>query len=172
MIKVYLSNLFRFFFLILLQVIILNNIGLYNMVNPYLYVMFILLLPLETPLYLLLGLSFAMGLSIDIFSNTGGMHAAACTLMAFVRPLVLLIITPRGGYEHQPVPNLRNMGIQWFLTYSVILVLVHHLLLFQLEIFRIDEFLITFTRSILSSVFTLVLIFIAQYLTGSSKKRI
>lgn len=172
MIRIYLNNLFRFFFLLLIQIIILNNIGLYNMVNPYLYVMFILLLPLETPLYLLLSLSFLLGLSMDIFSNTGGMHAAACTLMGFVRPLILLIITPRGGYEHQPVPNLKNMGIQWFFTYSLILVLVHHLLLFQLEVFRLNEFLITFTRSILSTIFTLVLIFITQYITGSSKKRI
>lgn len=171
MIRLLLSNITRFVVLIILQVIVFNNIGLYNMINPYIYVLFVLLLPLETPLYLLLGLSFTMGLSIDIFSNTGGIHAAACTLMAFMRPLVLLIITPRGGYEHQPVPNLRNMGIQWFLTYSTILVLAHHLLLFQLEVFRINEFLITFTRSILSTVFTLVLIFISQYLTGSPQKR-
>lgn len=171
MIRLLLSNSLRFAVLVLLQVVVFNNIGLYNMVNPYVYVLFVLLLPLETPLYLLLSLSFLMGLSIDIFSNTGGMHAAASTLMAFVRPLILLIITPRGGYEHQPVPNLRNMGIQWFLTYSTILVLVHHLLLFQLEVFRINEFLITFTRSILSTIFTLVLIFISQYLTGSSQKR-
>lgn len=171
MIKLLLSNSLRFVVLVLLQVVVFNNIGLYNMVNPYVYVLFILLLPLETPLYLLLGLSFMMGLSIDVFSNTGGMHAAASTMMAFVRPLILLIITPRGGYEHQPVPNLPNMGIQWFLTYSTVLVLVHHLLLFQLEVFRINEFLITFTRSILSTIFTLVLIFISQYLTGSSQKR-
>lgn len=171
MIKLLLSNLMRFILLVILQVIIFNHIGLYNMVNPYLYVLFILLLPLETPLYLLLGLSFLMGLSIDTFSNTGGMHAAASTLMAFIRPLVLLIITPRGGYEHQPVPNLKNMGIQWFLTYSTILVTAHHLLLFQLEVFRINEFLITFTRSVLSTLFTLILIFLSQYLTGSPQKR-
>jgi hypothetical protein len=171
MIKLFLSNSIRFIVLALLQIIVFNNIGLYNMVNPYLYVLFILLLPLETPMYLLLTISFIMGLCIDIFSNTGGIHAGASTLVAFVRPLILLIITPRGGYEHQPVPNLRNMGIQWFLTYSTVLVLIHHLLLFQLEVFRINEFLITFTRSILSTIFTLLLIFISQYLTGSSQKR-
>lgn len=165
------SNTLRFLFLLLLQVLVMNNVGLYNMVNPYVYVLFILLLPLETPLYLLLTLSFLMGLGIDSFSNTGGIHAAACTLMAFIRPLVLLIITPRGGYEHQPVPNLKNMGIQWFITYSTVLVLVHHLVLFQIEIFRLNEFPITFLRSILSAIFTLLLILISQYLTGTTKKR-
>jgi hypothetical protein len=112
-----------------------------------------------------------MGLSVDSFSNTGGIHAAASTLVAFTRPLVLLFITPRGGYEHQPVPNLRNMGIQWFITYSTILVLIHHVVLFQLEIFRFNEFLITFLRSVFSAIFTLVIILIAQYLNGSTKKR-
>ena len=165
------SNTLRFLFLLLLQVLVMNNVGLYNMVNPYVYVLFILLLPLETPLYLLLTLSFLMGLGIDSFSNTGGIHAAACTLMAFIRPLILLIITPRGGYEHQPVPNLKNMGIQWFITYSTVLVLVHHLVLFQIEIFRLNEFPITFLRSILSAIFTLLLILISQYLTGTTKKR-
>jgi hypothetical protein len=166
-----LSNTLRFIVLLILQVLVFNNVGFYNMVNPYVYVLFILLLPLETPLYLLLGLSFAMGLSVDSFSNTGGIHAAASTLVAFTRPLVLLFITPRGGYEHQPVPNLRNMGIQWFITYSTILVLIHHVVLFQLEIFRFNEFLITFLRSVFSAIFTLVIILIAQYLNGSTKKR-
>ncbi len=165
------SNSLRFLFLLFLQVMVFNNIGLYNMVNPYVYVLFILLMPLETPLYLLLTMSFLMGLGVDAFSNTGGIHAAACTLMAFIRPLVLLIITPRGGYEHHPVPNLKNMGIQWFITYATILVLVHHLLLFQIEIFRLNEFPITFLRSILSAIFTLILILVSQYLTGTSKKR-
>ncbi len=171
MIKLVLSNLFRFLFLLLIQIVVFNNIGIFNMVNPYLYVLFIILLPLDTPLYLLLSLSFLMGLSVDTFSNTGGIHAAACTLIAFMRPLILLIITPRGGYEHQSVPNLRNMGIQWFLAYSITLVLIHHLVLFQIEVFRFNEFLITLTRSILSSIFTLLLILLSQYLTGSTKKR-
>lgn len=171
MIRLVLSNLFRFIFLLLIQIVVFNNIGIYNMFNPYVYVLFILLLPLDTPLYLLLGLSFAMGLSVDTFSNTGGMHAAASTLIAFMRPLILLIITPRGGYEHQSVPNLKNMGIQWFLAYSITMVTIHHLVLFQIEVFRINEFLITLTRSILSSIFTLLLILLSQYLTGSTKKR-
>jgi hypothetical protein len=166
------TNILRFIFLLIAQVIVFNNIGFFNLVNPYLYVIFILLLPLETPLYLLLTLSFMMGLAVDTFSNTGGIHAAASTLMAFIRPLVLLFVTPRGGYEHQPVPNLKNMGVQWFITYSTILVLIHHLFLFQIEIFRFNEFPITFLRSVFSAIFTLVLILISQYLTGSSKKRI
>lgn len=171
MIKLFLTNLLRFAFLLLIQIVVFNNVGIYNMVNPYLYVLFILLLPLDTPLYLLLSLSFAMGLSIDTFSDTGGMHAAASTLIAFMRPLILLIITPRGGYEHQSVPNLKNMGLQWFLAYSITMVTIHHLVLFQIEVFRINEFLITLTRSILSSIFTLLLILLSQYLTGSTKKR-
>jgi hypothetical protein len=171
MIRLIASNIIRFIFLVVLQVVILNNIGLFNMVNPYLYILFILLLPLDIPTYLLLILAFALGLTIDMFSDTGGIHAAATVFMAFCRPLILTLITPRGGYEHEPVPNLKNMGFQWFLMYSVIMVLLHHLVLFNLEMFRLSEFFITFLRVIFSSIFTLILMIISQYIFSSSKQR-
>ncbi len=171
MIRLITTNTIRFIILTLLQIIVLNNIGLYNMVNPYIYVLFVLLLPIEIPIYLLLILSFLSGLSIDIFSNTGGIHAASTTLMAFCRPLVLTLITPRGGYEYQTVPNMRNMGFRWFILYSGFLVILHHLCLFTIEIFRFSEFGTTLLRAIASSIFTLVLIIISQYLVSSSKRR-
>lgn len=171
MIRLIISNTIRFVFLVLIQTLILNHVGLFNMVNPYIYILFVLLLPLDIPLYLLLGLSFLMGLSIDIFSNTGGMHAAATTFIAFCRPLILLFITPRGGYEHQPVPNLRNMGFQWFITYTSILVFLHHIVLFNIEVFRFSEFLITLARTLFSTIFSLILIVLSQYLLSSPRKR-
>ncbi len=171
MISLFTTNTLRFIFLILIQALVLNNVGLYNMVNPYLYVLFIILLPLETPLYLLLGISFLMGLSIDTFSNTGGLHAAASTFIAFLRPLILLLITPRGGYEHQTVPNLKSLGFIWFISYASIMVFIHHLLLFNIEVFRFSEFLITLSRTVFSSLFTLILIILSQYLFSSPKKR-
>lgn len=67
--------------LVLVQVLILNNIQFSGFVNPYVYVLFILLLPFTIPGYLLLGLSFLMGISIDIFSNTLGLHAAASVFL-------------------------------------------------------------------------------------------
>lgn len=159
----------RFFILILVQALILNNIQLGGYVNPYLYVLFILLLPLQTPKWLLLFLGLILGLSIDMFSNTMGMHAFATVFMSFCRPMVLKIMSPREGYDFENKLNVRDMGISWFVTYSGILVLLHHFVLFYLEVFRFSEFFSTFIRVILSSFLTLILIVISQYLFSKSK---
>lgn len=171
MVRIVINNIIRFVFLVLFQAIVLNHIGLFNMVNPYLYVLFILLMPLNTPLYLLLCTSFLLGLTIDSFSSTGGIHAAASVFMAFCRPLILLLTTSKGGLDHQSTPNLHTMGIQRFFTYTTILVFLHHLALFNIEIFRFSEFHITLLRTIFSSIFTVFLIILSQYLTNSIKKR-
>src|SRR3569833_4065617 len=85
--RVILINFLRFISLIFLQVFLLKNITLYNLSTPYLYIMFILLLPVETPNLLLFALSFLMGITIDAFYDTPGLHAASCVLLAFVRIL-------------------------------------------------------------------------------------
>jgi len=76
-------NILRMFILILFQVFVLNNIQVSGYINPYMYVLFILLLPFETPRWLLLISGFAIGISIDLFANTPGMHASATVFMAF-----------------------------------------------------------------------------------------
>lgn len=171
MIRLVLSNILRFVSLLLVQVTILNNIGLHNFINPYLYVLFILLLPLDTPKWMLLFLGFLIGMAVDLFSNTAGMHTAASTFMAFCRPLTLNFVTPRGGYEHEQIPGLKTMGARWFITYASILVVLHHLLLFNIEIFRFSEFFVTLVRVILSSAFTILLIILSQYLFSKGKER-
>ncbi len=88
-----------FILLILLQVLLFNNIQFSGYVNPYVYIMFILLLPVEIPSWLLLIISFFTGLIIDLFTGTPGMHTSATVLAGFVRPYVLRIISPRDGYE-------------------------------------------------------------------------
>jgi rod shape-determining protein MreD len=163
------KNIFRFFLLIFIQILVLNNIQLNGFINPYLYVLFILMLPFETPKWLVMIFSFLIGLSVDIFSDSPGMHAAASTFMAFCRPMVLKIIQPRDGYEFTLKPTISQMGISWFLTYSSILVFLHHLVYFYIEIFRFNEFFAIFTRVILSSIFTLLLIIFSQLLFTKPK---
>jgi len=164
MIKVLPRNILRFVFLVLLQVLILNNIQLSGFINPYLYVLFILLLPFETPKWALLVIAFLLGLSIDAFTDTLGMHASATVLMAFFRPYVLNIISPRDGYDAGTFPRLYYFGFTWFLKYSVILILIHHFCLFYLEVFRLSDFFFTLWKIILSSFFSLILIIISQYI--------
>jgi rod shape-determining protein MreD len=155
---------FRFVVLILVQVLILNNILVGGFINPYLYVLFILLFPLESPKLLLLVLAFFLGLGIDMFSNTMGMHAAASVFMAFCRPYFLKLIAPRDGYDFERTPSIQAMGLKWFLTYTGILVLLHHAVLFYTEVFRLNEFFHTLLRVVLSSSLTIILILITQYL--------
>jgi rod shape-determining protein MreD len=150
--------------LVLLQVLILNNIELSGFINPYFYIMFILLLPFETPKWLLLVSSFALGLSIDLFSHTLGMHAFACVLVAYIRPYLLKVIAPREGYDAGTTPGVKNFGLDWFMKYAVILVFAHHFTLFFIETFKFHQFFATLLRVILSSIFTLIIIFLSQLL--------
>jgi len=164
------KNTLRFLFLVLFQILILNNIQFSGYINPYLYVLFILMLPFETPKWMLIILAFVLGLSIDMFSNTMGMHAAAAVFLAFCRPYLLAYIAPRGGYEFESQPTIVHMGLSWYLSYAGILVLLHHIALFYIEVFRLSEFFSTLYRVVLSSCFTILLIIISQYLVYRNKK--
>jgi hypothetical protein len=164
------KNVIRFFGLILFQVLILNHISLGGYINPYLYVLFILLLPFETPRWLLLVSAFLLGLGVDIFSDTPGLNAAACVTMAFFRPFVILAISRGTGVDYTGNPSVPRQGFRWFLYYSAFLILIHHFVLFYLEIFRFSEFFPTFFRSLLSSAFTLGLVILTEYLRFPAKK--
>ena len=157
-------NILRFIILVLFQVLVLNNVQFSGYVNPFMYVLFILLLPFETPRWLLLISGFLLGLSVDIFSNTLGLHASASVFMAFLRPYVLQVISPRDGYESGTFPRVFYYGLTWFLNYAVILVVMHHLFLFYFEVFRFSEFFRTLLRVILSSSFSIVIIVLSQYI--------
>ncbi len=158
------TNIFKFFIFILLQVLLLNNIQLGGYINPYLYVLFILLLPFNTPNWLLLISSFLLGLSVDFFCNTMGIHAAASTFVAYLRPYVLSFLSQKDDYQEEKVPSIRYFGFTWFLSYVGILVFLHHLLFFIIEVFRFEEFFYIVTKVIFSTLFTLLFIFITQYL--------
>ena len=142
MINLVVRNIFRMFILVLFQVLVLNNIQVSGYINPYMYVLFILLLPFETPRWLLLISGFAIGLSIDLFANTLGMHTSATVFMAFLRPYVLKWVMPHDEYEQSTYPRLYYYGFTWFLKYSLVLVLLHHTFLFYVEAFRITFFLL------------------------------
>lgn len=157
-----------FILLVLFQGLILNNIELGGYINPYLYVVFILMLPFETPNWLVLLIGFLLGLSIDMFTSTLGMHISATVFMAFAREYLIKLIQPRGGYDYGLKPNVQMMGLVWYLLYASILVLLHHLFLFYVESFKLTQFFQTMGRALLSTFFTLILIFIFQLFSYKS----
>ena len=152
-----------FVLLILLQILLFNNIQFSGYVNPYVYLMFILILPVEIPSWLLLLLSFSTGLVVDFFSGSQGMHTFATVLAGFVRPYILRIIAPRDGYEPGSAPSMLIYGFRWFLTYTLLFVLVHHTALFFVEVFRFTDFFRTILRVLLSSLFSVTFIVIFEY---------
>jgi len=157
-------NILSFFLLVLIQVMILNNIQISNLgIYSFLYVLFILILPFETPSWLLLISAFLLGISIDIFSDTTGLHAASTVFMAFLRPYLLRITAPREGYEAGSQPTVYSYGFEWFLRYSLPLIFAHHIMFFYLDAFDFSDFFRTLFRTLLSIVFTTVTIVLTQF---------
>jgi len=164
MINLVLRNIGRFIFLVLLQVLILDNIQFSEYVNPFMYVLFILLMPFETPGWLLLIMAFTLGFTVDLFEHTPGLHSTASVFMAFLRPTVLKILSPRDDYEPNTFPRVFYYGFNWFLKYAAILIFAHHLVLFYLEVFSFTDFFSTMFKVVLSSLSTLILVMLSQYL--------
>jgi rod shape-determining protein MreD len=164
-------NLVRFVVLVFLQVFLLKNVTLYNLSTPYFYILFILLLPFDTPNLLLFPLAFIMGITIDAFYDTPGLHAASCVILAFVRILFISITVQKEGFDNEPEPTMSVMGFRWFFTYALILTLFHHFFLFNLEVFRFSEIPYTLSRFVLSSIFTVFLMLLTGFLFYRRKER-
>ncbi len=169
MTEIIIKNILRFFGLVLLQVLILNNIQLSGYINPYLYVLFILLLPFTTPNWLIIILSFVLGFTIDSFSDTMGLHSAACVLMGFCRPSIIKMGFTKNEYDMSNKPIIKDLGLSWFFSYSLMLVSIHHILLFYLEVFNFREFWSTLLRTFSSIIFTMLLIIMSQYIFYKKK---
>jgi len=152
-----------FILLVMLQVLLFNNIQFSGYINPYIYILFILLLPVEIPSWLLLLISFFTGAIIDVFSGSPGMHSSATVLAGFIRPAVLRLVTVREGYEPGSSLSMHVYGLRWFLLYTTITVLIHHTALFYLEVFRFDDFFRTLLRVILSSFFSILFILLIEF---------
>jgi hypothetical protein len=160
-------HLFSFVFYTLVQALILKNLAIFNLAFCFLYVLFLLSLPVDTNPLLLMVIAFLMGIVIDTFYDSLGLHASTMVLIAYLRNPWLALITPQSGYEVGAAPSLRYNGIQWFLVYSIPLIFLHHFVLFYVEASSFNMFLHTFFKVILSTLFTLIAILIVQFMSGS-----
>src|SRR5258706_8821504 len=161
-----------FFIYVLVQALLLKNLVLFNTGFCFLYVAFILLLPIETSILVLMSMGFVMGFVIDIFYNSLGLHALAMVFVAYIRNYWLGAITPQGGYDAGAVPDLKSNGIQWFLVYLMPLVFIHHLTLFLVEATG-TLFWYSMLKTISSLLFTVTIIVLLQYLVSHrSRSRI
>lgn len=152
----------QFIGLVLVQVLVLNNINFAGYINPYLYVLFILLFPIKNNRLLFLLISFLLGLCVDIFSDSGGINAAASVTIAFVRP-VFLKFSFGMMYEYQTL-KFQNTEIVNRMIYFAMLITLHHLVMFSLEVFNTTEILLILKKTLFSSIFTLILAVITTVL--------
>lgn len=151
-----LINIVRFVILVFLQVLLLNNMNLAGYINPYLYILFIILYPLDGNKGLLIFLSFLLGLSIDIFEDSGGVHAAACAFIAYIRPVVLKY-SFGVSYEYNSVKIKKADPMERF-TYIASLVFMHHFVMFSLEFFSFKHILLLLKSTLFSGLFTIVVV--------------
>lgn len=154
------QNSARFVFLILLQGLLLSHINFLGFVNPYLYILFILLLPVNLGQGKVLVWSFLLGLCVDFFQYSGGVHATACLVIAYLRPL-LLRLSFGISYEHQTI-RLQQTSLGRRLQYVLMMVFVHHFVLFSMEIFNYAHILLILKDTLLSGIFSTLVIFLTM----------
>ncbi|KJD31960.1 rod shape-determining protein MreD [Tamlana nanhaiensis] len=154
------NNLFsiytvHFFALVLVQVLIFNHVNFLGYINPYPYILFIALFPVKNNRLVLIFISFLLGLSIDLFLDTGGIHAGASVCIAYARPVILKFAFGT-IYEHQTVKfNAVDFGSK--LMYFTILTAIHHLILFSLEVFNMSKIILILQKTLFSSIFTILI---------------
>lgn len=159
-----------FFVYILTQVLLLRNLVLFNTAFCFLYIAFILLLPLEINTLVLMVIGFFLGFTIDIFYDSMGLHSLATVLVAYLRNYWLGIITPQGGYDTNASATVMANGLQWFTVYALPLVFTHHFVLFFVEASGFTLFWFTMLKCVASLIFTMSVMILLQYLSPQRRR--
>ncbi len=161
-----LRNIIRFSLFILVQVYVLNKIPhLHRFIVPYIYFLFILWLPFSVGRMGLLIVGFLTGIVLDFFMMTPGLHAAACVLIAYLRPFVINILAPKDASElNYREPSPRAMGWTPYLVYSFILTVFHHGYMVLLEWLSFGSFLSFVIKVIATTGISMLLIFTTELL--------
>jgi len=161
-----LRNIIRFALFIFVQVYILFRIEpLHQFITPYLYFLFILWLPFSVSRFWQLVIGFLFGLSLDYFMQRPGLHAAACVLIAYVRPFIINILSPKDESEfNYREPSPRALGWTPYAIYVFILTLLHHGYLFFLEWLSFGSFLMFLVKVVASTAISMLLIFTVELL--------
>ncbi len=157
-----------FLFLLLLQVLILNNIRLFGYVNPYLYIAFIFIYPFKKNRFPILTLAFFLGLFVDFFTNSGGIHAFSSLFIAFIRLYFFKLIFQKNEDDF----DFFSLGEEAFgkvFNFTIILTIIHHFLLFSLTNFSLHNFHHVLMNVILSSTFTLIVYFLGSFIFRNKK---
>jgi hypothetical protein len=155
---------------LLVQVVVLKNAVFFHTAFCFLYIGYLLRLPVETNHMALIGVGFGMGLLVDVFYDSLGLHTMACVLIMYLRPYWLSLLTPQGGYDSGAMPGIGQFGLQWYLVYATPLVVLHLSVLFFTEAGGFEYFWITVGKIGASALYTLlVLVMVDVFFTGSKR---
>ncbi|CAH0334622.1 hypothetical protein FVB9288_00214 [Flavobacterium sp. CECT 9288] len=163
-----LVNILRFILLLALQIVVFNNMNLLDYVSPFPYILFIILYPVNGNKSALLASSFLLGIIMDLFSNSGGTHATACIILAYLRPTLFKFAFGL-SYEYQTIKLNEVLTPQRF-TFILLSVVIHHFTLFLLEAFQLSFIVDTLLTVLLSTTFTIIICIIIIYLIKPNKR--
>ena len=165
------KNFSRFLILILLQVFVFNYVQWFGFLNPFIYLLFLILLPLEIPKSSQYIIAFVTGFVIDSFLRTYGIQAFACVLMVFLRPYIILILNGFKPLETgvKPVPGVKDFN--WILVYTLLIVFIHQITVTTLEVFQWIQWWCIIWTSAVNTLFTTFIILCVEYIFYSGKGR-
>jgi cell shape-determining protein MreD len=170
MLQQVIANTVRILFLVLLQALVVGRIQAFDgLILPYVYIFGLLMLPFQTPSWLVLFICFVTGWIMDYFTGPVGLHISACVFLGLVVPLVRKFLAPREGYDSTQRPTVQRMGISWYATFASICTFLHHGFLFFLEVLRFSDFFYQIAHIFLSSIATMILMIIGQYIIYNTK---
>jgi rod shape-determining protein MreD len=163
-----LNNTVRFLGLLFLQVFVLNHLNIFGHINPMVYIVWVILYPIRKTRGLFLILSFLLGISIDFFSDSGGINAFAITFVAYFRLPILMAILRRSDLDYTQF-NLKTLSANKIILYISILTFIHHFIVFSLEYFSFGEFWNIISKTVVTSIFTILISFLGITLFAKKK---
>jgi hypothetical protein len=166
------KHILRMVLFILAQGLIFGQLDFDAGIHLMIYPLFILMLPFDTRPISLMILAFIVGIGVDYFMNTFGLHASAAVLIAFFRPAIYSVFAPRDGYDMLKEPTLFEFGSVWFLKVAGTTVIAHHFWFFILEYFKVSAWKEIIQSTLLSSVVTLFMLFVLQVLFFKKTKKV
>jgi len=161
-------NSIRFIVFLILQILLFNNINLFGFLNPYPYILFILLLPVNSNKSVVLLSSFTLGIILDMFANSGGIHTIASIVLAYIRPSLFKFAFGL-SYEYQTVKIADKISPER-ITLLLLAIFTHHFIVFFFEFFRIDLIFQILSRTLFSTLFTFTISLLILYLIKPNKR--
>ncbi len=169
--KTTLTLILLFVVLIPAQAVFFNNLVLFNIAVPLVFIYLLITLPITINESLALTIGFATGLAVDILSDTPGVNALASTLLMAMRRGVfhLYVASDEDLADQRPLP--RTMGVPAFLKYTGTLTVLYCLMVFGIEAMQVFNFKLLVMRTLASSVFTFILIYAIAFLSTPGREK-